>query len=127
LPVFRAFTGHKPDADFVSLVSTTKGAVMNAESTARSRAEVADEVSKWTVGGGIITLALFPLALPILILTAIAVLPILVPLVAVGIVAGVVALPVILIRKLGRSVSRLRIGRGPRGHGQPSPEPVVRP
>ncbi len=99
---------------------------MNDESTARSRAEVADEISKWTVGGGIITVALFPLALPILALTAIAVLPLLVPLVAVRIVAGLVALPIIVFRKLGRSARRLRIGRGPRGHRQASPEPVGR-
>ena len=36
---------------------------MNAESTARRRAEVTDEISKWTVGAGIITVALFPLAM----------------------------------------------------------------
>ena len=38
---------------------------MNAESTARRRAEVIDEISKWTVGAGILTVALFPLAIPI--------------------------------------------------------------
>jgi hypothetical protein len=33
---------------------------MNAESTATSRAEIVDELSKWTVGGGLIVLVLFP-------------------------------------------------------------------
>jgi Flp pilus assembly protein TadB len=76
-----------------------KGAVMNAES-ARKRAEVADEVSKWTVGAGIIAVALFPLAIPIVVLAAVAVLPLLVPLAAIGIMAGVVALPVMVVRRL---------------------------
>jgi hypothetical protein len=78
---------------------------MNADSTARNRAEIVDEVSKWTVGGGILLVALAPLALPILILTLVAVLPLAVPLLAVGLLAAVVALPAMLIRKLGRSVS----------------------
>ena len=78
---------------------------MNAES-ARKRAEVADEVSKWTVGGGIIAVALFPLAIPIVVLTAVALLPLLVPLAAIGVLAGVVALPVMVLRRLrGRRAS----------------------
>ena len=71
---------------------------MNAES-ARKRSEVADEVSKWTVGVGIIAVALFPLAIPIVVLTAVAIVPLLVPLVAIGLVAGVVAAPVLLVRR----------------------------
>ena len=43
--------------------------------TARARAEVGDEIWKWTVGGGILLMALAPLALPILILTLVALLP----------------------------------------------------
>ena len=57
---------------------------MSSESTPNSRAEIVDEVSKWAVGGGIVIVALFPLALPILILTAVAVLPLLLPVVAAG-------------------------------------------
>jgi hypothetical protein len=76
-----------------------KGAFMNAES-ARKRAEVADEVSKWTVGAGIIAVALFPLAIPIVVLTAVALLPLLVPLAAIGVLAGVVALPAMVVRRL---------------------------
>ena len=72
---------------------------MDAETTARSRAEIVDEVSKWGVGAGILVTALAPLSLPILILTLVAVLPLVVPLLAVGLVAAVVALPVFLIRK----------------------------
>lgn len=81
---------------------------MNAESTARSRVEVADEVSKWTVGLGIITFALFPLSLPILILTAVAVLPLLLPALAVGLLIGVVAVPILAVRSLRRRAIRER-------------------
>ena len=73
---------------------------MNAESTARRRAEVTDEISKWTVGAGIITVALFPLAIPIVVLTAVALLALLVPLAAIGLLAGVIAAPVMLVRRL---------------------------
>jgi hypothetical protein len=91
---------------------------MNSEA-ARSRAELVDEISKWTVGGGIVLVALAPLALPILILTAVAVLPLLVPLLAVG----VIALPILLLRKLGRSLGLLRPRR--RTLGEPAPKPVA--
>jgi hypothetical protein len=89
---------------------------MNNESTARKRAEVVDEVSKWTVGAGILTVALAPLALPILALTAVAVLPILLPVLAIGLIAGVVYLPITLIRRLS-SRSRARHRKPPRAAG----------
>jgi hypothetical protein len=94
---------------------------MDAESTARKRAEVADEISKWTVGGGIITMALFPLALPILALTAIAALPLLVPVLAMGLVAGVVYLPIRLVRGLRRRRGPL----DPRGSRGPAEKEVL--
>jgi hypothetical protein len=94
---------------------------MNSEA-ARSRAEIADEISKWTVGGGIVLVALFPLALPILILTAVAVLPLLVPLLAAGLVVGVIALPILLLRRLGRALGLLRPRR--RTPGEPAPKTV---
>jgi hypothetical protein len=99
---------------------------MNAETTARSRAEIVDEVSKWTVGPGIIGVALFPLALPIVILTAVALLPLIVPVLAAGLLAGAVAVPIVLIRKIGRSVGRLRRPRG-RTPAEPSPRPATGP
>jgi hypothetical protein len=75
---------------------------MNIDPKARRRAEVVDEVSKWTVGAGILTVALAPLALPILVLTAVALLPLLVPVLALGLVAGVVYLPIRLVRGIRR-------------------------
>ena len=90
---------------------------------ARARAEIADEISKWTVGGGTVLIALFPLALPILILTAVAVLPLLVPLLAAGLVVGVIALPILLLRRLGRALGLLRPPR--RTPGEPGPKTLA--
>jgi hypothetical protein len=98
---------------------------MRTETTAPSRAEIVDEVSKWTVGAGIVAVALFPLALPILILTLVAVLPLVVPLLAVGLVAGAVALPVMLLRKLGHSVTGIRSRRRRRRPAEPAPQPAT--
>jgi membrane protein implicated in regulation of membrane protease activity len=77
---------------------------MNAESRARSRAEVVDEVSKWTVGLGILGVALAPLALPIIVLTAAALLPLLV----VPLALAIVAAPVLFVRGLVRRVRQRR-------------------
>jgi hypothetical protein len=97
---------------------------MSTETNAPSRAELVDEASKWGVGAGILLTALAPLSLPIIILTLVALLPLAVPLLAAGLLAGVIAVPVILIRKLVRSVS----GIGARGRGrrpaQAGPRPV---
>jgi hypothetical protein len=68
--------------------------------------ELTDTLSDWAVGGGILTVALAPLALPILALTAVALLPLLVPVVAVGLVVALVALPVLAARAVVRRVSR---------------------
>ena len=89
---------------------------MDAEMRARSRAMSLDEVWKWTVGGGILLVALAPLSLPIIILTIAAILPLVVPLLALGLVVALVAVPVVLLRKAGRSLRRVRPTR-------PRPEP----
>jgi hypothetical protein len=75
---------------------------------AHSAADVADTLSEWAVGGGMITIALFPLALPIIALTAVALLPLVVPGLAIGLVAAVVALPIIAARAVGRRVIKAR-------------------
>jgi len=67
-----------------------------------SATDVADTLSSWAVGAGVITIALFPLALPILALTAVALLPLLVPIIAIGVVVGLVALPVRLVRAVAQ-------------------------
>jgi hypothetical protein len=92
---------------------------------ARARAELSDEISKWTVGWGVVGMALFPFALPIVVLTAVALLPLLVPLLALGLLAGVVTLPIIVIRKLVRSATRLTRPHGRRGPGETSSRPAT--
>jgi hypothetical protein len=74
---------------------------MNDEFTA-TRDEAIEEASKWGVGLGIVGIALFPLALPIVILTLVALLPLALPLVALALVGAVVAAPVMLVRRLVR-------------------------
>jgi hypothetical protein len=76
---------------------------MNDQPIQSSRDEVIDEFSKWGVGAGVVTVALFPLAIPIIVLTAVALLPLLIPLVAVGILA----VPILVLRRL----TRIKLGR----------------
>jgi membrane protein implicated in regulation of membrane protease activity len=77
-----------------------------SEATRPSTADVVDQMSGWLVGGGIVTIALFPLALPIIALTAIALLPFLLVPLAAALVAAIVVVPVLLVRRLGRSLKR---------------------
>jgi membrane protein implicated in regulation of membrane protease activity len=80
----------------------------NRRSDSPSAVELGDTLTDWAVGGGIVTMALAPLAIPILALTAVALLPLLAPVVVIGVLAGVVALPVMLVRAV---VRRVRAGR----------------
>jgi hypothetical protein len=89
---------------------------------ARERAQSLDEIWKWTVGAGILVVALAPLALPILILTIVALLPLAVPLLAIGLLAGLIAVPVMLVRKIGRSVSG---SHRRRRSAEPAPKPAI--
>jgi hypothetical protein len=79
---------------------------MNAKSAQRPEHEVVEEVSKWTVGLGTLTFALFPLALPILALTAVAIVPLLVPVLVLGLLAAIVALPIRAIRRMLKRPAR---------------------
>jgi hypothetical protein len=75
---------------------------MSTRATTPTAADLADVASAWAVGGGIITMALFPLALPILLLTAGAVIPLVLLGLAVALVVGVVAGPLLLLRRVRR-------------------------
>jgi len=97
---------------------------MDAETRARSRAQSLDEVWKWTVGGGILLMALAPLALPIVILTIVALVPLAVPLLAVGLLAAVLALPVLLIRRARRSLGAFASRRRSRRPAE-APKPLA--
>jgi hypothetical protein len=78
-----------------------------------TRHEIADELSGWFVGGGLITMVLFPLALPLIVLTVVATIPLVLVALAGGLAVAVVAAPVLLLWSLGRRVigatGRLRI------------------
>ena len=63
-------------------------------------ADLASELTAWAAGLGIITVALFPLALPLIALTALAALP----LVLLALVGALLALPFLAIRGLVRRV-----------------------
>jgi hypothetical protein len=75
---------------------------MNTDPKSPSTAEVIDEVSKWGVGAGIITVALAPLAIPILVLTGATLALLLVAVIPLALIAGIVYLPVRVIRGIRR-------------------------
>ena len=70
-------------------------------------ADLAEVGSAWAVGGGIVTMALFPVALPLILLTAAAALPLLLVPLALGLLVAAVALPVLLVRGLWRWTSQV--------------------
>jgi hypothetical protein len=103
---------------------------MSARPTSSTPTEFAEEASAWVVGGGVITLALFPLALPALALIAIAAVPFLLLALAAGLVVAGVALPILFVRSLGgRAIRALRPraaaepGRPTYGHRASGPQP----
>jgi membrane protein implicated in regulation of membrane protease activity len=98
---------------------------MSDQSTAHSSAEVVSGASVALVGLGIVTFALFPLALPILILTAAATIPLLLAVVAVGLVLVVIAAPILLVRRLVRRGRGSRRGERRRGRATTPPVPHV--
>jgi hypothetical protein len=94
---------------------------MNSHPIATPRQEAVEEVSKWGVGLGILIVALAPLAIPIVVLTAVALVPLLIPVAAVAILAA----PALLVRAVAR---RARTARGveppKRATGVPAPRGV---
>ena len=98
---------------------------MSSEPVAHSKTEVVSGASVGLVGAGVVTVALFPLALPIILLTAAATVPLLVPALAAGLVLAVVAVPILLLRR----VRRPRRGSRPadRGRAGAAATPPARP
>jgi hypothetical protein len=99
-----------------------KDSRMSTQRTQHSPPEVLDEAATWLVGGGILTMALFPLSLPLLLLTAASLVPFLVVPLAGALIAAVAAVPILLARRLARWVIGARRGRS----GQ-RPGPRVQP
>ena len=97
---------------------------MDAQPDGPTRLEAIEEVSKWGVGLGVLTFALFPLAVPILLLTAVALLPLALPLVALALIGAVLAAPVMLVRRLVRSRGERR-DRSPSSSRHPRSAPIA--
>jgi hypothetical protein len=92
---------------------------MSTGSTTHSYPELVTEASGWLVGGGILTVAVFPLAVPLVALTALAVMPFVLVPIAVGLVTAVVAAPILLVRAVGRRVFRALAARRRPQSGHP--------
>jgi hypothetical protein len=75
---------------------------MSAGSTHRS-IDLIEGTGAALVGGGVITMALFPLALPMIALLAVAALPLLLLAIAGALLAALVAAPALLLRALWRT------------------------
>ncbi len=72
---------------------------------AQNSPELADEVSGLLVGGGILTMALFPFALPLVLLTVTALVPLVLLAIPVSLVVAVVWGPILLVRRLRRAAA----------------------
>jgi hypothetical protein len=86
--------------------------IMSTRPTTHSDTGVLDEAAAWLVGGGILTVALFPFALPLLLLTLAGLLPFLVPPLLVALVIAILTVPILVARRIGRWA--LRALRGSR-------------
>ena len=75
---------------------------MNAQTHPSSTADVVTSMAEGLAALAILTMALFPLAIPCLILTLALLAPLVVPLMAAGALAVVAAAPVIAVRELRR-------------------------
>jgi hypothetical protein len=99
---------------------------MNDTHTTESAALTTTGIAGVIAGGGIVTFALFPFAIPFLLLTAVFAAPLVllavVPALAVGIVATVVLAIRAIGRRLGRRAEESRAGRA-RGQALPRIRP----
>jgi hypothetical protein len=75
---------------------------MASSSPNPSSTDPLDGTLAFAAGAGIVTLALFPLAIPIVGLTAVALIPLLIPLLLIPLAVGLVAAPFLLLRRLFR-------------------------
>jgi membrane protein implicated in regulation of membrane protease activity len=84
---------------------------MSNNANEHSSTEVVDTMSEFLVGGGILTMALFPLAIPIVALLIVAALPLLAVGAALAIVGAILAAPIVLVRALSRRLGKIRVNR----------------
>ena len=77
---------------------------MSTKPTTATAAELAGEAAAWAVGGGILAMTLFPLALPAILLTVAAAIPLLLVALPLGLVAAVIAVAIALLKRLRRAI-----------------------
>ena len=94
---------------------------MPRKTTPPTPAEYLDEASRWNVGAGILTMALFPLALPGIVLVAVLALPFLAVAAVGAVLVGMVVLPLRLIRGLR---TRRRDAERPVAESVATPAPI---
>lgn len=75
--------------------------------------EIAGELAGWMAGGGILTMMLFPLALPLIALLAITALPLVLLALVGGLAAALVTVPFLLVRRVIRALRSLSISASP--------------
>jgi hypothetical protein len=73
---------------------------MATEPTPNPSIDIVEGASGVLVGAGIVTMALFPLALPLIALIVVAALPLLLVALAVALIVAVVAAPILLLRRV---------------------------
>ena len=73
-----------------------------------STSDLVDGTLTVAAGVGIVTTSFLPLAIPMLALTAVALLPLLIPLLLIGLVGGLIAAPFLLLRRLLRRAASTR-------------------
>ena len=83
---------------------------MEMDAKARERAEIVEEYSKWGVGAGILVVAIAPLAIPILVLTLATLALLAVPAIPLALIAGLIYLPVRIVRGIRARRRPLRRG-----------------
>src|SRR5262249_5539854 len=90
---------------------TTKGVIMSNRATEQTPMDLLQTFSEFLVGGGVLTMALFPLAIPVIALLIVAALPLVVIGAVLALVGAVIAAPVVLIRGLSRRLAAIRADR----------------
>ncbi len=94
------------------------------DTTDQPTTELLETASGFLVGAGILTMALFPLAIPMVALLIVAALPLVVVAAAVAIVAAVLAAPVLLVRGAWRRLTPIA-GRRRERQAIPGSRPVM--
>jgi hypothetical protein len=86
-------------------MSNQRAGISSTRAAGDPSTNLLETASDYLVGGGILTMALFPLAIPMVALLIVAALPLLVAGVAVAAVGAVLAAPVLLVRGVWRRIA----------------------